>query len=104
VTPRNVKSEMYRLAVFALPPLYKVSEFRGMGAFSQVTERRTKADWAVFLQDIAATYPQAERITRVMDNLNTHTPGALYEAFALRRPRRSGTVLSLSTRPSMAVG
>ena len=49
---------------------------------SKVTERRTKADWAVFLQDIAANYPDAERITLVMDNLNTHTPGSLYEAFA----------------------
>jgi len=42
---------------------------------TKVTERRTKLDWAVFLQDIAANYPDAERITLVMDNLNTHTPG-----------------------------
>ena len=49
---------------------------------SKVTERRTKLDWAVFVQDIAASYPDAERITLVMDNLNTHTPGSLYEAFA----------------------
>ena len=40
---------------------------------TKVTERRTKLDWAVFLQDIAANYPDAERITLVMDNLNTHT-------------------------------
>ena len=49
---------------------------------TKVTERRTKANWAVFLQDIAASYPDAERITRVMDNQNTHTPASLYEAFA----------------------
>ena len=49
---------------------------------TKVTERRTKADWALFLQDIAASYCDAERITLVMDNLNTHTPGSLYEAFA----------------------
>ena len=35
----------------------------------------------MFVQDISASYPDAERITLVMDNLNTHTPGALYEAF-----------------------
>ena len=35
----------------------------------------------MFLQDIAASYLDAERITLVMDNLNTHTPGSLYEAF-----------------------
>ena len=48
---------------------------------SKVTERRTKLDWAVFVQDIAASYPDAERIMLVMDNLNTQTPGSLYEAF-----------------------
>ena len=49
---------------------------------SKVTERRTKLDWAVFVQAISASYPDAERITLVMDNLNTHTPGSLYEAFS----------------------
>ena len=39
------------------------------------------ADWARFVRDIAAQYPRANRITLVMDNLNTHRPGALYEAF-----------------------
>ena len=48
---------------------------------TQVTARRTKTDWAHFLNDIAARLPGAKRITLVMDNLNTHRPGALYEAF-----------------------
>lgn len=46
-----------------------------------VTERRTKRDWALFVDQIATRYESAERITLVMDNLNTHTPGSLYEAF-----------------------
>ncbi len=46
-----------------------------------MTERGTRTDWAHFLRDIAAQYPGATRITLVMDNLNTHRPGALYEAF-----------------------
>ena len=48
----------------------------------KITERKTKIDWAVFLEDIARRYPNIEKITLVMDNLNTHTPGALYEAFS----------------------
>ena len=48
---------------------------------TRVTERRTRIDWAQFLAEIAARYGKAERITLVMDNLNTHRPGALYEAF-----------------------
>ncbi len=46
-----------------------------------VSERRTKRDWALFVEQIAKRYESAERITLVMDNLNTHVPGALYEAF-----------------------
>jgi hypothetical protein len=39
----------------------------------KITERKTKQDWALFLQDIAEQYQEAEKITLVMDNLNTHT-------------------------------
>jgi hypothetical protein len=46
-----------------------------------VAARKTKQDWACFLENIAAEYKSAEKITLVMDNLNTHTPGALYETF-----------------------
>jgi hypothetical protein len=54
-----------------------------------VTERRTKCDWAeqvrVLLDEV---YPEAERVTLVCDNLNTHTPGALYAAFPPAEARR----------------
>jgi len=46
-----------------------------------VNERRTKRDWAHFLEEIAARYESAQKITLVMDNLNTHTPGSLYETY-----------------------
>jgi len=48
----------------------------------RIMERRTKSDWASFLEEIAAGYLQAEKVTLLMDNLNTHSPGALYERFA----------------------
>ena len=47
-----------------------------------ITERKTKKDWSLFLDEIAESYQMAEEITLVMDNLNTHTPGALYETFS----------------------
>lgn len=47
----------------------------------KITERKTKQDWADFLEEIALQYKDAEKITRVMDNLNTHVPGSFYEAF-----------------------
>jgi hypothetical protein len=47
----------------------------------KVTERRTMLDWACFLEEIAGQYEHAEKITLVMDNLNTHNAGSLYERF-----------------------
>lgn len=47
----------------------------------KITKRKTKKDWAQFLDDIASAYEDSEKITLVMDNLNTHVPGALYETF-----------------------
>ena len=47
----------------------------------KITERKTKKDWSYFLEEIAEEYKNAERITLVMDNLNTHTPGSFYETF-----------------------
>jgi DDE superfamily endonuclease len=56
---------------------------------AQVTERRTKRDWASFMRDLADRhYPDAERIVVVLDNLNTHGPASFYEAFPPAEARR----------------
>jgi hypothetical protein len=47
----------------------------------EITGRKTKQDWACFLEQIADQYENAEKITLVVDNLNTHGPGSLYETF-----------------------
>jgi uncharacterized small protein (DUF1192 family) len=48
----------------------------------KVTQRRTKKDWAKFMQELAdAHYPEAERIIVVMDNLGTHKPASFYDTF-----------------------
>jgi hypothetical protein len=47
----------------------------------KITERKTKQDWACFIAEIEGRHNDAEKITLVMDNLNTHNPGSLYEAF-----------------------
>jgi hypothetical protein len=49
----------------------------------EVTDRRTKKDYAERLRYLSEeVYPQAEVIGVVLDNLNTHSPASLYEAFA----------------------
>jgi hypothetical protein len=55
----------------------------------EVTQRKTSQDFARFLRGLAEDrYPTAERIVLVCDNLSTHTPAALYEAFAPAEARR----------------
>jgi transposase len=55
----------------------------------EVTERRTAVDFARFLKRLVdEVYPAAERVVLVTDNLNTHGPGSLYEAFDPAEARR----------------
>lgn len=49
---------------------------------ARVYDRRTKRDYAAFMKELAAAYPQAEKIRVVQDNLNTHSISAFYEAFS----------------------
>ena len=55
----------------------------------KVTERRTLIDFAHVLRELVdEEYPAATKIVAVMDNLNTHRPAALYEAFEPKEARR----------------
>jgi hypothetical protein len=54
----------------------------------KVTARRTKQDFAVCLREMVETYwPKAKKIRVVLDNLNTHTPAALYERYPPKQAR-----------------
>jgi hypothetical protein len=55
--------------------------------FVKVTKRKTKQDWALFLEEIANEYKEAKKITLVMDNLETHKPGSLYESFPPKKAK-----------------
>lgn len=55
----------------------------------KVTDRRTKVDWAQALRELVDEhFPDAKKITLVMDNLNTHSPSSLYEAFCPGEAKR----------------
>lgn len=55
----------------------------------KVTEHRTRRDWALLMKELVDVhYPLAETIRLVMDNLNTHTAGALYETFEPAEAKR----------------
>jgi len=55
----------------------------------KITDKKCKVDWAEFIKEIADEhYPEAELITLVMDNLGTHTQGALYERYEPAEAKR----------------
>jgi hypothetical protein len=57
--------------------------------FVEVTEFKTKKDWATFIKGIAdEQYPTAKKITLVMDNFKTHTASAFYETFEPEEAKR----------------
>jgi hypothetical protein len=65
-----------------------------------VTARRTARDWARQIKDVVdVRYPEAERIVLVLDNLNTHTPGSLYEAFPPAEANRLAAKLEIHYTP-----
>ena len=66
----------------------------------KVTERRTRADWAVLIQELVDVhYPTAERIVLVLDNLNTHAKSSLYEVFAPAEAKRLADKLEIHYTP-----
>lgn len=69
----------------------------------QVTGQRTKADFARFLRRLTEEwYPEAERVTLVVDNLNTHKPSVLYEVFEPAEARRIMSRLEFVYTPKHA--
>ena len=67
----------------------------------EVTGRRTAVDFAERMKWLVdSAYPDAEVIRLVLDNLNTHKLGSLYEAFAPSEARRIAKRLELHHTPN----
>ena len=66
----------------------------------EVTDRRTRVDWARVVQQLVdVDYADKDRIVLVMDNLNTHHPASLYEAFEPAEARRIAERLEIHYTP-----
>jgi hypothetical protein len=65
-----------------------------------VTDRRRREDWARFVRDLVdGRYREADKIVLVMDQLNTHSPASLYEAFAPEEAKRLADRLEIHHTP-----
>ena len=85
-TPRRYDDEYERHGVSNLFMIFAPLEgWRHV----KVTERRTNVDWAHCLKDLVDVhFPEAEKLMLMLDNLHTHKPAALSEAFAPQEARR----------------
>jgi len=65
-----------------------------------VTDRRTRVDWAQFIRHLLdEVYADAKQVVLVMDNLNTHSIGSLYEAFDAETARSLAARLEIHYTP-----
>jgi len=89
MNPGRVEREDYEYERHGVSNLFLWCEPLAGRRHVEVTDRRTKLDWAQVVKDLVDKhYPEAERIVLVMDNLNIHTPAALYEAFVPEEAKR----------------
>jgi hypothetical protein len=66
----------------------------------RVSEQRTRVDWAHCIKTLVDVhYPQVEQIVLVMDQLNTHSPASLYEAFPPAEAKRLADKLEIHYTP-----
>ncbi len=65
----------------------------------KVTDRHTKVDWAQLIKELVDVHYCDKKIVLVMDNLNTHKLGSLYEAFVPEEARRIAERLEIHYTP-----
>ncbi len=65
----------------------------------KVTDRRTAIDFAEVIRETVDSYPTADKIVLLMDNLNTHKMASLYEAFPPEEARRLSERLEIHYTP-----
>jgi hypothetical protein len=66
----------------------------------RVSQQRTRIDWAHCVKELLEVhYPEAERIVLVMDQLNTHSPASLYDAFSPAEAKRLADRLEIHYTP-----
>ena len=100
VAPGHPAREDYEYTRGGVCSLFLVCEpLRGWRHVT-VSDRRTRVDFAHCIKELVDVhYPDAEQIVLVMDNLNTHTPASLYEAFPPAEAKRLTDKLEIHYTP-----
>lgn len=89
VQPRHPQRVDYEYQRVGVANLFMFFDPLAGKRFVQVTDQRTRKDWAHAMKTLSdEIYPQAEKIVVVMDNLNTHSSISFYETFEPDEARR----------------
>jgi hypothetical protein len=103
--PGKVQKEDYEYERDGYCSLFLACEPLAGKRVVQVSQRRTKREFAQFLRRLVdEEYREAETIVLILDNLNTHQCGSLYEGYEPHEAMRIWKNWSCITRPCMAVG
>ena len=100
VAPGQLAREDYEYERRGVCNLFVVCEPLAGWRDVMVSDRRTRIDWAHCVKDLLDVhYPDAEVVVLVQDNLNTHTPASLYEAFPPAEAKQLADRLELHYTP-----
>src|SRR6266516_4335890 len=98
--PGQPAREDYEYERHGTANLFLISEPLRGWRHVQVTDQRTRVDFAHVIKELVDVhYPEAESIVLVMDNLNTHSPASLYEAFEPAEAKRLADKLEIHHTP-----
>jgi DDE superfamily endonuclease len=98
--PGKPEREDYEYERHGTANVFMVSEPLQGRRHVKVTDQRTRVDFAHVVKEVVdVLYPEAEIIVLVMDNLNTHSPASLYEAFEPAEAKRLADKLEIHYTP-----
>ena len=98
--PGRAKIEDHEYVRNGVAEIFMEVEPLGGRRHVEITERRTRVDWAKFIKGMLDDrYPDAIKVRLVMDNLNTHSVASLYEAFPPEEARRLAERLEIHYTP-----
>jgi DDE superfamily endonuclease len=98
--PGQPPREDYEYERHGTANLFLVSEPLRGWRHVKVTDQRTRVDFAHVIKEVVDVhYPEAEIIVLVLDNLNTHSPASLYEAFEPAEAKRLADKLEIHYTP-----
>lgn len=99
-TPGRVRKEDYEYSRKGVCSIFVWSQPLAGRRRVHARPRRTRVDWAHEIKTLLTVdYPDADKVVLVMDNLNTHTLGSLYEAFDAEQAQALANRLEIHYTP-----